>query len=78
MVDPDISQINIENGSDECALQYLGAAVVITWARLPSEVREMLLKRSMRITRLPETVELEAKINSLLRKHSKPDGGKSG
>jgi hypothetical protein len=35
MVDLDIGQINIRDGSDEVALQYLGAAVVLTWQRLP-------------------------------------------
>ena len=76
MVDLDIGQINIRDGNDEVALQYLGAAVVITWARLPPEAREMLLSRSISITGLLTTTGLEAKIGSLLRHHAKPVGGK--
>jgi hypothetical protein len=33
MVDLDIALINIRDGSDEIALQYLGAALVVTWQR---------------------------------------------
>jgi hypothetical protein len=76
MTDLDIGQINIRDGNDEVALQHLGAAVVITWSRLPPEVREMLLSRSMTITGLPATTTgLEAKIGSLIRHHAKPIGG---
>jgi hypothetical protein len=75
MVDLDVGQINIKDGSDEIALQYLGAAVVVTWQRLPSEVREILLSRSTSITGLPATNELEAKIKSLIRQHAKPIRG---
>jgi hypothetical protein len=71
MIDLDVAQINIKDGGDELALQYLGAAVILTWARLPQEVRELLLTRSMMITGLPATVELEEKIKALLRQHSK-------
>ena len=76
MIDLDIGQINIRDGNDEVAVQYLGAAVVLTWARLPPEVREMLLGRSISITGLVVTTGLEAKIGSLLRHHAKPVGGK--
>jgi hypothetical protein len=72
MIDLDVAQINIKNGGDELALQYLGAAVILTWARLPQEVRELLLMRSRMITGLPATVELEERIKALLRQHSKP------
>jgi hypothetical protein len=72
MVDLDIGQINIRDGSDEIALQYLGAAVVVTWHRLPPEVREMLLGRAMTLSGLPATMDLEAKIKSLLRHHAGP------
>jgi hypothetical protein len=75
MVDLDVGQINIKDGSDEIALQYLGAAVVVTWQRLPPEVREILLSRSASITGLPATHELEAKIKSLIRQHAKPIHG---
>jgi hypothetical protein len=75
MVDLDVGQINIRDGSDEIALQYLGAAVVVTWQRLPPEVREILLSRSASVTGLPATDELEAKIKSLLRQHAKPNRG---
>ena len=71
MIDLDVAQINIKDGGDELALQYLGAAVILTWARLPQEVRELLLTRSTMITGLPATVELEEKIKALLRQHSK-------
>jgi len=71
MIDLDVAQININDGGDELALQYLGAAVILTWARLPQEVRELLLMRSRMITGLPATVELEEKIKALLRQHSK-------
>jgi len=71
MIDLDVAQINIKDGGDELALQYLGAAVILTWARLPQEVRELLLMRSRMITGLPATVELEEKIKALLRQHSK-------
>jgi len=74
MVDLDIGQINVRHGSDEIALQYLGAALVLTWARLPPEVREMLLRRAMSITGLPATEDIEGKITSLLRNHAKPPG----
>jgi hypothetical protein len=74
MVDLDIGQINVRHGSDEIALQYLGAALVLTWARLPTEVREMLLRRAMSMTGLPATDDLETKITSLLRSHAKPPG----
>jgi hypothetical protein len=74
-VDLDVGQINISDGSDELALQYLGAAVVVTWQRLPPEVREILLSRSTCITGLPATDELETKIKSLLRQHAKPNRG---
>jgi hypothetical protein len=74
MIDLDIGQINVRDGGDEVALQYLGAAVVLTWARLPADVRELLLRRSMSITGLPATSELETKIISLLRHHAKPAG----
>ena len=74
MIDLDIGQINVRDGSDEMALQYLGAAVVLTWARLPTEVREMLLRRAMSMTGLPPTDDLEAKITALLRNHAKPPG----
>jgi hypothetical protein len=72
MIDLDVAQINIKDGGDELALQYLGAAVILTWARLPQEVRELLLTRSRMITGLPATVELEERIKALLRQHSKP------
>jgi hypothetical protein len=72
MIDLDVAQINIKDGGDELALQYLGAAVILTWARLPQEVRELLLMRSRMITGLPATVELEERIKALLRQHSKP------
>jgi hypothetical protein len=75
MVDLDIGQINIKDGSDEMALQYLGAAVVVTWQRLPPEVREILLSRSTSIKGLPAASELEAKIKSLIRGHAKPIAG---
>ena len=75
MVDLDIGQINIKDGSDETALQYLGAAVVLTWQRLPPEVREILLSRSTSIKGLPAANELEAKIKSLIRGHAKPIAG---
>ena len=75
MVDLDIGQINIKGGGDEIALQYLGAAVVLTWQRLPQEVREILLSRSASIKGLPATHELEAKIKSLIRGHAKPIAG---
>jgi hypothetical protein len=74
VIDLDIGQINIRDGDDEVALQYLGAAVVITWARLPPEVREMLLGRSISITGLLATPGLETKIGSLLRRHAKSVG----
>jgi hypothetical protein len=77
MFDLDIGQINVRDGSDEIALQYLGAAAVLTWARLPTEVREMLLRRAMSLTGLPATDDLETKITSLLRNHAKP-AGKTG
>ena len=67
MVDLDIGQINIRDGSDEVALQYLGAAVVLTWQRLPPEVRELLLNRATSITGLQATSALDAKITSLTR-----------
>jgi hypothetical protein len=75
MVDLDIGQINIKDGSDDTALQYLGAAVVVTWERLPQEVRELLLSRSMSLRGLPAAPELEAKIKSLIRGHAKPIAG---
>jgi hypothetical protein len=75
MVDLDIGQINIKGGGDEIALQYLGAAVVLTWQRLPQEVREILLSRSASIKGLPAAHELEAKIKSLIRGHAKPIAG---
>jgi hypothetical protein len=75
MVDLDVGQINIKDGSDEIALQYLGAAVIVTWQRLPQEAREILLSRSVSITGLPATLELEAKINALIRRHAKPIPG---
>jgi hypothetical protein len=74
MIDLDIGQINVRHGGDEIALQYLGAALVLTWARLPTEVREMLLRRAMSISGLPATEDLETKITSLLRNHAKPSG----
>ena len=74
MIDLDIGQINIRDGSDEAALQFLGAAVVVTWSRLPPEVREMLLGRALSMHGLPATTELEAKVRSLLRRHAKPGG----
>ena len=74
MIDLDIAQINVRDGSDEIALQYLGAAAVLTWARIPPDVREMLLRRAMSMTGLPATDDLEAKIISLLRSHAKPAG----
>jgi len=74
MIDLDIGQINVRHGSDEIALQYLGAALVLTWARLPAEVREILLRRAMSMTGLPPTDDLETKITSLLRNHAKPPG----
>jgi hypothetical protein len=74
MVDLDIGQINVRHGSDEAALQYLGAALVLTWARLPTDVREMLLRRAMSVTGLPADDDLEAKITALLRNHAKPAG----
>jgi hypothetical protein len=72
MIDLDVAQINIKDGGDELALQYLGAAVILTWARLPQDVRELLLTRSSMIAGLPVTVELEERIKALLRQHSKP------
>jgi hypothetical protein len=75
MVDLDIGQINVRDGSDEIALQYLGAAVVVTWQRLPPDVREALLSRAPSIVGLPPTPSLEVKIKSLLRHHAKPGGG---
>jgi hypothetical protein len=33
MVDLDVGQINVRDGSDEIALQYLGAAVVVPASR---------------------------------------------
>ena len=72
MLDLDVAQINIKDGGDELALQYLGAAVILTWARLPQDVRELLLTRSSMIAGLPVTVELEERIKALLRQHSKP------
>jgi hypothetical protein len=74
MIDLDIGQINVRDGSDEIALQYLGAAAVLTWARVPADVRELLLRRAMSLTGLPATEDLEAKIISLLRSHAKPAG----
>ena len=53
MLDLDVAQINIKDGGDELALQYLGAAVILTWARLPQDVRELLLTRSSMIAGLP-------------------------
>lgn len=75
MVDLDIGQINIRDGSDEIALQYLGAAVVVSWQRLPPEVRETLLSRATSIAGLPATNGLDGKIASLLRHHAKPKPG---
>lgn len=72
MVDLDIGQINIRDGADEVALQYLGAAVVVSWQRLPPEVREILLNRATSIIGLSATNALDAKITSLLRRHAKP------
>jgi hypothetical protein len=72
MIDLDVAQINIKDGGDELALQYLGAAVILSWARLPQEARELLLTRSSMITGLPATAELEERIKALLRQHSKP------
>jgi hypothetical protein len=74
MIDLDIAQINVRDGGDEVALQYLGAAAVLTWARLPTEAREMLLRRAMSMTGLPATDDLETKIIALLRNHAKPAG----
>jgi hypothetical protein len=49
--------------------------VVLTWQRLPQEVRELLLSRSASIKGLPAAHELEAKIKSLIRGHAKPIAG---
>lgn len=76
MIDLDVGQINIRDGSDEVALQYFGAAVVISWARLSPDVREMLLSRAVAVVGLPATANLEDKIKSLLRRHAKPAGRK--
>jgi hypothetical protein len=64
-------KIKIKGEDDALALQYLGAAVILSWARIPQETREMLLVQSGAITGLEPASDLQEQIKWLLRNNVK-------
>jgi hypothetical protein len=63
----EIGKIKIRDEDDALALQYLGAAVILSWARIPQETREMLLVQSGAVTGLEPASDLQEQIKWLLR-----------
>jgi hypothetical protein len=67
----EIGKIKIKDDDDALALQHLGAAVILSWARIPQETREMLLVQSGAITGLEPASDLQEQIKWLLRNNVK-------
>jgi hypothetical protein len=67
----EIGKIKIKDEDDALALQYLGAAVILSWACIPQETREMLLVQSGAITGLEPASDLQEQIKWLLRNNVK-------
>jgi hypothetical protein len=66
-----IGEIKIRDEDDALALQYLGAAVLLSWLRIPQETRELLLVQSGAITGLKSAPALQDQIKWLLRSNVK-------
>jgi hypothetical protein len=66
-----IGEIKIRDEDDALALQYLGAAVLLSWLRIPQETRELLLVQSGAITGLKAAPALQDQIKWLLRSNVK-------
>ena len=59
--------INLKDG-DTVALQYLGAAVVLQWDRLPGPIQDALLQQASSVGGLPMVSSLNEQIKLLLRR----------
>jgi hypothetical protein len=58
----DVALVNLNGRADELTLQYLGAAVLLTWKELPADVRESLLREAGKITGLSPTAHLQENV----------------
>jgi hypothetical protein len=59
--------ISLKDG-DSVALQYLGAAVVLQWDRLPGPIQDALLQQASSVGGLPVVGSLHEQIKLLLRR----------
>jgi hypothetical protein len=71
MKNVDIGEIKIRDEDHAVALQYLGAAVLLSWLRIPQETREMLLTQANAITGVKSPAILQEQIKWLLRSNVK-------
>jgi hypothetical protein len=67
MPDMTAQTIHLEK-SDEIALQYLGAAVVLQWHNFPEKVQQELLQQAESVGGLPPVTSLHEQIKALIRR----------
>jgi hypothetical protein len=53
---------------DETALQYLGAAVVLQWHRIPEEVQKALIQQAESVGGLAPVTSLHQQIQKLIER----------
>jgi hypothetical protein len=53
---------------DELVLQYLGAAVVLQWHRIPEETQQALIQQANSVGGLPPVTSLHEQIEALIRR----------
>jgi len=58
---------------DEKILEYLGAAVILRWATLPTKIQRELFEHATSLADLGQTVELKGQLARFLHNH-KDDG----
>ena len=58
----------MQQGGDDIALQYLGAAVILQWQNLPEQTQQSLIQQAVSIGGLPPITSLYEQIKALIRR----------
>jgi hypothetical protein len=54
--------------NDEVTLQYLGAALVLQWPKLPEEVQKSILQQATAVGGLPPLTSLSEQLAALIKR----------